>query len=275
MVAILRFPNSCKIIEEDNLEILKALDNELSFAIQGAEFSAAYKGYFNDLGEFVSWDGRRHLLSSNGKFPSGLLQRVLNFYADRNISPRIVDERPVFEIQDPINLSDNLLALNKVPRPYQIQAVDTATLYDRGVIRICTGGGKSLVAALITAKLGKPTIIFVIGKDLLYQLQQFFSEIFGHEIGIIGDGKCEIKDINIATVWSVGQALGLKHFKSLDDEDDKEKKIDPSKFRDIKSMILRSKVIILDECHIAAANTVQGIAKELKAEYVYEMSTSP
>ena len=275
MVCILRFPNSCKIIEEDNLEILKALDNELSFAIQGAEFSAAYKGYFNDFGEFVSWDGRRHLMSSNGKFPAGLFQRVLDFYAERNISPRILDERPVFEIQDPINLSDNLFALNKNPRPYQIQAVETAVLYDRGIIRIATGGGKSLVAALITAKLAKPTIIFVIGKDLLYQLQHFFSEIFDHEIGIIGDGKCEIKDINIATVWSVGQALGLKNFKSLDDEDEKEQKIDPSKFRDIKTMLLRSKVIILDECHIAAANTIQGISKELKADHVYGMSASP
>src|SRR5690606_34129193 len=133
----------------------------------------------------------------------------------------------------------------------------------------------TLIAALIAAKLGKPTIIYVIGRDLLYQLQKFFKNIFDQEIGIIGDGKCEIKDINIATVWSVGQALGLKKNASLDDSSDKEKNLDPEKFRKVKEMLLNTSVHIMDECHLAACDTVQTISRHIKAEYVYGMSASP
>lgn len=275
MVRIIKHYNYCQISDEYNLDIWRALDRELSFEVKGAEFSRAYKGYFNAVGDFVSWDGRRHLMSSSGKFPYGLLQRVMGFYQSINIFPDIIDTRIEKQPTASVDISVRLRDIGKIPREYQLLASDIATNTDRGIIRLPTGSGKTLVAALITAKLGKPTIVLVIGIDLLYQFYDFFSEIFGKEIGIIGDGKCEIRDINIATVWSVGQAIGLKNYKSLDDENETEKKIDPSKFRDIKSMILRSKVIILDECHISSANTIQGIAKELKAEYVYGMSASP
>ena len=275
MVAIIRFQNSCKIAEEDNEETLGALDNELSFKLIGAEFSQAYKGYTNDLGEFVTWDGKRHMLSPSGKFPVGLLPRVMDFYAAKRIYPTIIDERPPIEKSTPIDIINNLRAIGKEARPYQESAAKAAVDTDRGIIRLATGGGKTLIAALITAKLGKPTIIYVIGKDLLYQLQDFFSKIFNEPIGIIGDGKCEIRNINIATVWSVGQSLGLKNNITLDDDGEPEKKIDPDKFRKIKEMLLNSSVHIMDECHLAACDTVQVISRNIKAEYVYGMSASP
>lgn len=275
MVGIIRHQNSCKIVEEFDEERLGFLDRELAFQIQGAEFSKAYKGYINELGEFVSWDGKRHLLSPNGKFPSGLLPRVLDFYSKKNIHPTIIDERPISEIYTPTNITNNLKSIGKSSRPYQEQAADTAILDDRGIIRLPTGAGKTLVAALIVAKLGKSATVLVIGKDLLYQLQDFFSKIFDEPIGIIGDGKCEITNINIATIWSVGQALGLKGKLTLDDDGETEKKIDPSKFVKIKQMLLGSKTIILDECHLAACDTVQTISQNIKAENVYGMSASP
>jgi superfamily II DNA or RNA helicase len=275
VVAIIRYQNSCKIAEEDDEEILGALDTELSFKLLGAEFSKAYKGYTNDLGEFVTWDGKRHLLSASGKFPVGLLPRVMDFYAAKNIRPMIIDERPPLEKPIPIDISKKLEMIGKNPRSYQIEAANIACSTDRGIIRMATGAGKTLCAALITAKIGKPATILVIGKDLLYQLKDFFSKIFDEPIGIIGDGLCDIKDINIATIWSVGQALGLSGKLTLDDEEYQERKIDPEKFSKIKGMLLNSGTIILDECHLAACDTVQVIARNIKAEYVYGMSASP
>jgi len=275
MTAILRFDGACKIVEEDNLELFKALDKELSFSIQGAEFSAAYKGYINDAGEFVTWDGRRHLLASNGKFPVGLLPRVQDFFARHGVDVPIIDQRTPTLASPAIDISGNLTALDKEPRPYQILAANAATDTDRGIVRLATGGGKTLVAALMAAKLGKPAIVYVIGKDLLYQLQHFFTKVFKQKIGIIGDGYCEIQDLNVATIWSVGQALGLKNAASLDDTSEKEKKIDPGKFRKIKEMLMNSSVHIFDECHLAACDTVQTISRHIKAEYVYGMSASP
>lgn len=275
MTAIIKFDNSCKIVEEDNLEVLQALDKELSFQIQGAEFSEAYKGYINDAGEFVSWDGKRHLLTSSGKFPVGLLPRVLDFFDKRKIPISIIDQRSPRRFLEEIDISNALISLNTNPRPYQIQAAEIAVQNDRGIIRMATGAGKTLLAALITAKLGRSALICVIGKDLLYQIQNLFKQVFGDEIGIIGDGKCEIKDINVATIWSICQALGLRKNISLDDSDDKEKKTDPSKFRNIKEMLLTTKTLILDECHLAACYSVQMISRNIKCENVYGLSASP
>lgn len=277
MIAILRYDSSCKIVDEFNVEILKALDRELSFTIQGAEFSQAYKGHVNEAGEFVAWDGRRHLLSSNGRFATGLLPRVLEFYAQYKIYPQIIDQRIPQPPNTPIDISANLSSFERPinPRPYQIEAVDAAVQTDRGIIRLATGGGKTLVAALMTARLGKPTIVYVIGRDLLYQLQKFFASIFKQEIGIVGDGHCEIRDINVCSVWSVGQALGIKGSNTLDDSGETEKKVDPGKFKKIKEMLLNCSVHIFDECHLAACDTVQTISRHIKAEYVYGMSASP
>jgi len=275
MTSIVRFDNSCKIVDEDDLELYKALDNELSFQIKGAEFSAAYQGYINESGEFVTWDGKRHLLQSSGKFPVGLLPRVQEFFSQRGIYVPVIDQRtsrsPLLEL----DISSNLQKLGKIPRPYQIIAAETAVGTDRGIIRMATGAGKTLVSALITSKIGKKALILVIGKDLLYQTNSFFTKVFGQEIGIIGDGKCEIRDINVATIWSVGQALGIKKNITIDDDNDSEKKVDSSKFKNIKQMLLDSSTIVLDECHLAACDTVQAIARNIKGEYVYGMSASP
>lgn len=560
MASIIRFDNSCKIVDENDLELYKALDNELSFQIKGAEFSAAYQGYVNESGEFVTWDGRRHLLNSNGKFPVGLLPRVQDFFYKRGIIVPIIDQRSSRGSISEFEISNNLQKLGKIPRQYQIDAANTAVDNDRGIIRMATGSGKcnsvdslhltekglldytelledvslskgcslpykihvstskkfgntdissmiyrdgygpstkittdygytltatdnhkiqildssgnyiwkkfsdlscednalisynnmmfgkdqikieeayklglnfkddnisknirtldeeylaafirgiyeknawvesrdsksciylrlsskksieqlhliltnfgvissnqikkinnqdcyiliiyrdyintfikkigislnnkkftrlkslsediikskyqsdnifidkiikiehlysdnydfvipnthsfisqgfvnhnTMVSALITAKLGKRALILVIGKDLLYQTNSFFTKVFGQEIGIIGDGKCEIRDINVATIWSVGKALGISKV-TIDDDDSSEKEIDSSKFKNIRQMLLDSSLVLLDECHLAACDTVQAISRNIKGEYVYGMSASP
>lgn len=275
MTSIILYDNSCKIVDEGDLDIMKALDDELSFDVPGAEYSKAYKGYHTTSGDFVSWDGKKRLLRSSGKFAYGLFPRVKRFFAEKGIHVSIIDQRSPKQAPNAIDILSNLKALNKEPRPYQIAAAEKTVQNDRGIIRVPTGGGKSLIAALIAAKFGMKTVIYVIGTDLLYQLQKFFVEVFGDEIGIIGDGKCEIRDINIATIWSVGQALGMKKNVSLDDSGEREKKIDPAKFRKIKEMLVTSSVHIMDECHLAACDTVQTISKNIRAEYVYGMSASP
>ena len=47
--------NKCQIINEDDNLFLEALDKELSYKIQGAEFVEAYKQH--------RWDGRKKLLT--------------------------------------------------------------------------------------------------------------------------------------------------------------------------------------------------------------------
>ncbi len=267
------YNNSCQLSDEDDPLILQALDAELSYKIPGMEFSRACKGYINNRGEHVMWDGVKHLLSSSLRCAPGFRNRIIEFYQQHK-PLEIVDNR-TSNPPNKIDIENNLKILNLIPRDYQIAAANAAVNTDRGIIRLPTGAGKSLVMALIVAALGKPSVVYVIGRDLLYQLHELFEGIFGQKIGIIGDGLCEICNINIATIWSVGQALGIKSKTTLDDEDDDEKKIAPDKFRIIKQMLLDSKIALIDECHLAACDTVQTIVRNIKPEHVYGLSASP
>jgi superfamily II DNA or RNA helicase len=162
--------------------------------------------------------------------------------------------------------------MGKVPYPYQLDAVKAATDTDQGIIRIATGGGKTIISALITAQIGKRTVIYVIGKDLLHQIHNLYEELFPDvRVGKIGDGICEIEDINIASVWSVGQALGIKRAADRDNE----KKVEPEKYGQIRKMLVDCKTHIFDECHVAACDTIQEIGRNVAPENIYGMSASP
>jgi len=263
----------CKLVNEEDSEFLKQLDKDLSFFIPGAVFSRAYKGYTNQKGQYVSWDGRKHLLEKNLSFPAGLKDKVIEFYKNKGRSISIIDEgeRTPFS---PLNLDDALKRSKKEPYYYQTEAADCVDKYDRGIIRAATGSGKGLISALMTAKIGKPTFIYVIGKDLLYQIHDLYTELFGEEVGIIGDGHCEIKRINIATVWTIGQAFGVKRAYLLD-EVEKEKNLEKDKYQSIQKALAQAKLHIFDECHLAACDTIQTIMKNIVPDQIYGMSASP
>lgn len=268
--------DGCTIENEKDISLLQKLDNELSFRVQGAEFTRAFQGYFTKDGTHVQWDGRQRLLSASLNFPVGLLLRVQEFYQQFGRELQVVDDRPNKSSGSAIDILPILKDLNKDPYSYQIEAAAAAHKADCGIIRLATGGGKTVVAALVTASLGKPTMIYVIGRDLLYQTHKFFSAIFrDYKVGIVGDGQCDIQDLNIVSVWTIGQALGLKKDIIASDSSDDEATLDPGKYKEIRDMMSRSKVHIFDECHLAACNTIQEIARNINPEHIYGMSASP
>lgn len=268
----------CKIENEDDVGFLWALDRELSHMVQGAQHTRAYKGWMDPHeGVFVAWDGRNRLFNPDDmSFPLGLKNRVQEFYKKDNRQLEVVDSRTPKSVGSAVDILPVLKRMNKVPRPYQMDALDVIKANDCGIIRMATGSGKTLLATMITADIGKKTIIYVIGKDLLYQLHSFFKEVFdGIKIGIIGDGLCEVGDINVASVWTVGQALGVKKSKILSEGEDDEVAVEPEKYGVIRDLLRSAKAHILDECHIAACETIQAISKNINPEYIYGMSASP
>jgi superfamily II DNA or RNA helicase len=275
MAKIIIKGSTSQIIEESDVEHILALDKHLSFFVQGSEHTAAFRGYLNRDGDFVKWDGFKKLLTPTLQFATGLVDRVKDFYQAANKEITIVDKRPAKSVGTEINILDNLKKIGKEPYPYQMEILDVIDKNDRGIIKVATGGGKSLIAGLITAKLGKKTIIYVIGKDLLYQFHDFFSSIFDEPIGIIGDGKCEIHNINIASIWTIGQAIGIKKKDILLDSDDDEEAVSENKYVNILKMMKESKLHIIDECHMSACETIQQVFKKSTAEHIYGLSGSP
>jgi superfamily II DNA or RNA helicase len=266
MANIIVLPKYCRIDLEDDTSFLQKLDKHLSFKYVGVEFNPLYKRHL--------WDGIERLLSKKLEFLSGLLDRVKEFYTINNKQFNVIDLRPKFVIDKEIDLTDKLNKLGITPYDYQLEAVEYALKYDRLIFKHATGSGKSITSALITAKLNKSTIIYVISKDLLHQFHQLYSKLFDEEIGIIGDGLCNIQRITIMTVQTAGRALGMNKADILIDDNENEK-FDKSNIEKIINYIKTVKIHQVDECHCAASKTIKKIYKAINPEKLLGYSGTP
>lgn len=256
----------CKI-ELEEKSIFNSLKKYLSFKKEGVIFSPAYKR---------GWDGITYLLNNDGTFLIGLLDRVVNFLNNKKVEVSINDLRSSqLETTKPLDISKKLDDLKMVPRDYQLRILEASKNNDRGIVRACTGSGKTLCTALITATYNKPTIIYVIGLDLLGQFYDLFSKIFDEPIGYIGDGKCEIHRINIASIWTIGRSL--KGNKNIFIDDEIEKEVEPSKEQQykIKKMLSTSHIHIFDESHVVTTDTIKSIYDCINPEKLYGFSGTP
>lgn len=256
-----------KIEGENDVDFLLKLHKHLSFKVEGAEFSPAFKNHH--------WDGREYLLSKKLEFYTGLLENVKEFYISNNKEVEIVDNIKPIVSNKALDITKTLVKLGIKPYDYQLESVKQAEKYNRMIFHHATGSGKSLSIALLTAYFNKLTAVFVIGKELLYQFHELFTQIFDQEIGIIGDGNCIIKPISIVSVWSAGTALGLKKSEIFNSEETLDEKYDENSKESLIRFISSAKIIHFDECHVAASKTIKSIYKIINPEGIYGWSGTP
>lgn len=214
-------------------------------------------------------------------FPSGLYSRAIDFFRAYGVPVSVRDERSSFSSNQVIIGTNSDFQV----RDYQQEVIDKAVKAQRGIIKLATGGGKTAVGAGIISKLGiGPFIFYVTSQDLLRQAKselEKFLNINGlpFEVGVIGGGKCNIRDINIMTIQTAVRALGGK-FKKYDDEDDAEKE-EPSpellaRYGVIADLVHSAKGMICDEVQHWAAETCQVIADHsYNARFRYGLSATP
>ena len=256
---------ACQFVTDDE-GLFKVLRSTLSYKMNGVEFTEAYKN---------GWNGFTYLINKKGYFFSGLLNTVSEFLNDHHSEFEIEDLRRPLVNNSSVDLSKALKKMKMIPRDYQERIVQAACNNRKGIIRACTGSGKSLCTALITAKLNKTTIIYVIGLDLLKQFHDLFSALFKEPIGYIGDGVCKIERINIASIWTVGRSLNIDKKKIVDDEEDYEENFDANQTTKILGLLEQTKVHIFDECHVVTCDTIQSIHKKIDPEYIFGFSGTP
>jgi len=254
----------CQFVSDDE-KLFKLLYQHLSFKQAGIEYTPAYQN---------GWSGITFLMSKGGKFNYGLLTQVKTFLDQRDIEYQIQDKRLPKTVNPELDIFHNLKKHNFIPREHQTRIVEAAYATDRGIIRAATGSGKTLATAILTAKINKPTIIYVIGLDLLDQFHNLFTKLFDEPIGYIGNGVCDIKRINIASIWTIGRALQLKDI--LEDDDTVAEEDVKDKHRDrIIKLLQDTKLHIYDESHVVTTNTITEIYKQINPEYIYGFSGTP
>ena len=255
-----------------DIELLDALDKQMSYFIEGYQYMRAFtRGWYDkESGQWRNWDGRRHLLSQKMVFPTGLLVRVIAFLVYHKVEYELCDERKS------VTRGERFDVIGCTPWPHQTAAVKIAMKEERGIIRVGTGGGKTFIAALLTAEYNVPTMIYVIGKDLLYQFHSEMQKALGPvDVGIVGDGYCDVQKFTVCSVWTAVTAFGLKTNVSLDDEDWAPEIVPtgPKAKRAIQAAVENANLAIFDEAHFLACETIQAIFKASKqCRYMFGMT---
>jgi len=265
-----------------NSKVYDKLSDELSYKVLNCEFSEAYNTINPKTGK-RKWDGRMRLIwkqRTQIKFATGLLHKVRKVLDSHGLEYELTDSRPP-KPKKTLNLS---FADGIKLRDYQKEAVDDLCKFGRGICKMATGGGKTITAAgVIQKKKVKNVLFLAMSGDLIIQAKEEFEKFLRldgeeFEVGIVGTGLCEIKDINVATVQTICRAFDIDYTKMEgDDEDERDdSEVDFDKKEAIRQMVYDCNMIIFDEVQHAACDTVKLIMDEAKkARYRIGLSASP
>lgn len=200
----------------------------------------------------LQFDGKVRLFK-NKRGPIAFKHRIkelLKDYSTHMLSKgkRIVVEEinqaiyPNVKIEVPESLEDIEM------RKYQNDSIQRMIHDKIHFSEICTGAGKTIIAAELIRKLAFKTLFVVDVSVLLQQTKDEFEHLFKFECGTITEGEQNWKGINIATIQTVRQLLKKKnkHF--------------------IKELH-ECNLVIVDEAHGAKSKSYQMLMDNVKAEY--------
>ena len=191
----------------------EAVDEATSFYRKGYFHTPSYKS--------GRWDGREHLLKRR-RFPSGLLTVVLSVLEDLGEMYVLTDRRNELSDLQPFGIDGIKL------RDYQVNAIGQMLKRLRGVVRIPTGGGKTLIAGATIKALNVPTAYIVHTSTLFSQTEEVFRELFDpDDIGMVGGGKYNFGKYTICMVQTLRKLIQKKEVDEL----------------------LRFEALFIDECH--------------------------
>jgi len=238
----------------------EALYQRMSYEIPGAFFSQQFQN--------KHWDGRKHLFNKRHlTFPTGLFSILREVAADNRVELKVSDLR-----QKP-SLGKSIPLIGISLRDYQLEAVDAILKKQRGMIRVATGGGKSLIAAELIGRLNIPTLVLIHKQDIFHQLVQTFKSSLGVKIGQIGCGIVYPEEITVGMIQTIHKAYGgsLKGVKDIDDDIT----VIP-KPEIIKQFVERVGCVIVDEAHHCSCNIYDKVMRECgKAYYRVGFSATP
>ncbi|AMB48287.1 DEAD/DEAH box helicase [Methylobacterium sp. AMS5] len=175
---------------------VKAMAHEvLSYAVEGAEFSAAFGP--------GKWDGRSSFFANaTCRFPAGFAHMLHAELTRRGVKVQIAANPLPKPKGSPDVLSDE--ERDGDPRyAYQPRTIRQLLKHGRGIAQIATGGGKSRIARLGARALRMPTLFITTRGVLMHQMKEGFEED-GWRVGVIGDGEWSpVRGINVAMVQTL------------------------------------------------------------------------
>jgi len=156
---------------------------------------------------------------------------------------------PVEIIDQRSSLSDIDLRFEGQLRGYQRKAVDQLLSKPFGVLEAATGSGKTVMAAAVISARRQPTLILVHSKELMYQWRDRLREFLGIEVGLVGDGMCDIQPITVAIVNTARKKLDI--------------------------LSNRFGHVVVDECHRCPSTMFTEVLKAMPCRFQLGLSATP
>ena len=256
-------------------DIQDLIDKELSYKLKDAQHMKIVK--------MKKWDGTIHLFNRNYQsFSSGMLSSVTDILDTNNIEYTKVDER-IRPVQNLPNLIFTPPSFYE-ERDYQKFTIEKAYQRTRGILKMATGSGKTFTMVELIAKIKTaPFMFYVLSTDLLKQAYDNLSSTLNEEIGMIGGGNWNIKNINVCTIQSAIRAINIdKKIKvsdyRFDDEDswDSDDVLSMEKLQSLRNLIINAKGLMVDEAHhVGAKSTKEILNASLNAYWRFGSSATP
>lgn len=201
------------------------------------------------------------------KFPAGFVEKVCAAAEKHGDTVSVINAVPPL----PAKLDPNGL-YEQTARPYQVECAETLLAHRDGVAEVGTGGGKTLIEALLLRHLvvehDMRCLLLVPTKDLLHDTSKSIRAYVGPEIsvGLIGDGRRQT-DAQIVVALPNTLRKGVPP--------DSPSKASPPPDPRLREFIKRVDVLIIDECHGAGSPTWYDIAMSCPANRRYGFSGTP
>jgi superfamily II DNA or RNA helicase len=181
--------------------------------------------------------------SAKDSFLTGALPRVKQVLRRHGIRFRLRDHRALRRSERDWSIGSHQL------RDYQQEVVDLAERRMAGIIDIGTGGGKTLLAAGLIARLGVPTLFLVTTRTLLAQAVDQLRSFLSVEPGVIGEGTFRPERLSVALVQSLRPGIDLRPW--------------------------QNGALIFDEGHHATAPSFLDVIRRVRPAWLYCLSAVP
>jgi len=234
---------------ERNKAIIKVLD-ELNTVVMGLD-RRDYKHFYEALGFFTKgyrfhprfktgrWDGKVRFFDMNGKTSINMLPLIIPELEQKGYTFELIDQRSPANVTVPV-IDENYMShviMDGSPiilGEHQVEGINAVTDNAGGILLAATGAGKSYICASLIRLYNENTkfrcLVIVPNKDLINQTAKDINDM-GIEAGrYYGDVK-EPNHLNVVSTW---QSL-----------------------QNNPQLMAGFDVIIVDECHGAAANVLK------------------
>ncbi len=277
MIRIVCNGGSCRVVDRLPSVPIRMIHGECSYQIAG--FDQMQRSWTPEQRKkYKNWDGMIRLFhKSQRTFAIGLLPIIRRILDEQGVQ-YVVTHAPSESVKiglPPVNSKFQAWE-------YQVECVKAAIAQKVGILRVATGGGKTVIAGHIIKALEYPSLFLVHTKDLLYQAADMFSEMFGADrVGIIGDGQVEIGEITVATTQTMSRIYGVEYEHSeYEDvekwEDDATGSLAMKKASWVQNAMNQIGVVFFDECHRVAASTAMEVMAALtNPRFRIGLSASP